>query len=384
MNMNEKIGIITFHAAHNYGSVLQAFATQYLISTIGYDSEIINYRLPNQKEFYNNLYSHKFGSKDFLRRLSRIPEHAKRIKRKEKFERFIQSNYKLSDKEYNTYDELKKIHDKYKVVVTGSDQVWNRHCKAEFMTEPESSILGYYLDWPDENVGRVSFSSSFGGMKREEIAQFAQIISKYNALSVREADGARMLSELLNGRVVENTLDPTLLLERDVWNNMCGNRSYSDDSGYILVYTLRQYNAAKELIEPVKHLAKIHGLKIKVLAPFSLTTDRAVESVIDSGPEDFVALVRDAQLVITDSFHGTAFSINMGTPFYVIEHSKDNRKGLLLKRLGLRARTLSSCNDLTHIVDFCCKYEESHQLLNVERDRSIRWLSSRLGELYAD
>lgn len=384
MNKNGKVAIITFHAAHNYGSVLQAYATQYLVSSMGYDNEIINYRLPNQREFYNNLYSHKFGNKDFLRRLMRIPEHKKRVKRKETFESFILSNYKLSDYEYNTYEELINLHDKYKAIITGSDQVWNKHCKAEFMTEPEKSILGYFLDWADDTVSRISFSSSFGGMKREEIAEFTQMLNKYSALSVREADGAQMLSELLNNRPVENTLDPTLLLGREEWNGLCKHKSYSGDHRYILIYTLRQYNAAKELLEPVKSLAKKHGLKIKMLAPFSLTTEHGVESVIDSGPADFIALVRDAELVVTDSFHGTAFSINMGTPFYVIEHSKDNRKGLLLKRLGLQERTLSSCNELTHIVDYTCDYAEPHQLLSRERERSIKWLSDRLGELYAD
>ena len=384
MNQNKIIGIITFHAAHNYGSVLQAYATQQLIKGMGYENEIINYRLPNQRQFYNNLYSYKFGAKDFLRRIMKLPEHKKRVERKKKFENFISGKLVLSEKEYKAYDQLMGLHDRYDAIITGSDQVWNKHCKAEFKTEPEESILGYYLNWADDDVVRISFSSSFGGMKREEISAYSQMLAKYSALSVREADGAQMLSDLLDGRSVENTLDPTLLLSPAQWSELCKGNSFSGTRQYVLVYTLRQYNAAKILLEPVKELSKRFGLEIKVIAPFSLTCDAMAQSVIDSGPEDFIALIRDASLVVTDSFHGTAFSINMGTPFYVIEHSKDNRKGLLLKRLGLQDRALTSCDELLNINDFSCDFSAATRFLGLEREKSIKWLNDRLEDFYGD
>lgn len=384
MKTNRKIGIITFHAAHNYGSVLQAYATQQLITCMGYDNEIINYRLPNQLEFYNNLYSRRFGSKDFLRRVMRLPEHGMRVRRSRKFEDFINKKFCLSGEKICTYAELAEISDRYGLVITGSDQVWNKHCTAEFKTEPAESIFGYYVAWAAEETIRVSFSSSIGGMKKDEMYPFIPMLQKYSALSVREADTAAMLSELLINKTVKNTLDPTLLLNKTQWEGLSGDRSFRDDRGYIFVYTLRQFNAAKELLMPVKSLAKKMGLGIKVLAPFSPIFEPGVKCVIDSGPEDFIALIRDAALVITDSFHGTAFSINMGTPFYVIEHSKDNRKGLLLKKLGLQERSLSSCNKLTEIDEYCSDFTDVHHILEIEREKSVKWLSDCLEDLYGD
>jgi hypothetical protein len=380
MNQSGKIGIMTFHAAHNYGSVLQAYATQHIISDLGYKNEIINYRLPNQKSFYNDLYSCKFGAKAFLRRIMRFSEHGKRILRKERFENFICGKMRLSDVEYNTYEELLTLHNAYRVLLSGSDQVWNEHCKAEFMTEPPESILGYYLAFANSDTPKISFSSSFGGMKENEIKKYIPLLEQYSFLSVREADGAKILSNLLNGQSVENTLDPTLLLNKESWNQLCNE---GKKENYILVYTLRQYHATKELLEHVKVLADRFRLTIKLIAPFSIVRDSKIESVIESGPEEFITYIRDASLVITDSFHGTAFSVNMGTPFYVIEHSKDNRKSLLLKTIGLQNRIISTFQELEMIQDYSCDYSQVYKQLENERRKSVRYLKMALEEAYA-
>lgn len=381
MEKNGIVGIMTFHAAHNYGSVLQAYATQRLISNLGYESEIINYRLPNQKQFYNALYSTRFGLKPFLRRIMRLPEHKARVIRRNKFEEFITQELTLSNKEISEYDGLKEYHDKYSVLITGSDQVWNEHCTAEFKTEPEESILGYYLAFADDNIARISFSSSFGGMKKNEVEKYVPFLSKYSFLAVREEDGATMLSELLSGRKVENTLDPTLVLDREEWKSLC-TKGHADR--YILVYTLRQYNAAKELLAHVRRLARRHNLKIKIISPFCANFDKDIEIAIDSGPDEFISLIRDAELVITDSFHGTAFSINMSTPFYVIEHSKDNRKGLLLKKIGLENRMIHSYEELEAVDSYTMDYTRAYDLLEQERERSIQYLKESLKEVMVD
>ncbi|WP_321022921.1 hypothetical protein [Enterocloster bolteae] len=102
----KQIGIMTYHAAHNFGSVLQAYATQKLLNELGYSNEIINYRLPNQKEYYNKLYSTRFGYKEFLRRLIRFHETDSRKLRIDKFEDFIHRKLVLTETEYNNYLEI--------------------------------------------------------------------------------------------------------------------------------------------------------------------------------------------------------------------------------------------------------------------------------------
>ena len=140
-----KIGLFTFHAAHNYGSVLQAYATQNFIKKCGFECEIINYRMPNQKKFYNNLYSFSFGFKKGIQKLMRFSEHKERKKRANKFEKFISDDLKTTVREYSGYEQLTSIVRKYDVLISGSDQVWNENCVAEFHTEPKNSIYPFYL-----------------------------------------------------------------------------------------------------------------------------------------------------------------------------------------------------------------------------------------------
>lgn len=370
-----KIGLMTFHAAHNYGSVLQAFATQQVIEGLGYENEIINYRLKNQRMYYNRLYTTKFGLKHLLRQLIRLPEHRKRCIRAQKFETFIEEKLKKSETEFTTYGELKSGAPDYPVLISGSDQVWNLHCTAEFKTEPPESILGYYLAFGSEDTKRISFSSSFGGMRPEEIEQFKDHLARYDALSVREASGADMLKELL-GREVENTLDPTLMLNGEEWSKLTLQNHPSEK--YIFVYTLSQYKAVQRLLSPISEYAREKGLKAICSAPFSPVHVSGVQACPDCGPQDFLTYVKNAELVITDSFHGTAFSINMETPFYVIQSGRDRRKLQLLQKLGLEDRILYSAEELRSIRDYSCDFTNSQVRLALEREKTLAYLDNAL------
>lgn len=373
--VKNKIGLMTFHAAHNYGSVLQAFATQQVIEGLGYENEIINYRLKNQRMYYNRLYTTKFGLKHLLRQLIRLPEHRKRCIRAQKFETFIEEKLKKSETEFTTYGELKAGAPDYPVLISGSDQVWNLHCTAEFKTEPPESILGYYLAFGSEDTKRISFSSSFGGMRPEEIEQFKDHLARYDALSVREASGADMLKELL-GREVENTLDPTLMLNGEEWSKLTLQNHPSEK--YIFVYTLSQYKAVQRLLSPISEYAREKSLKAICSAPFSPVHVSGVQACPDCGPQDFLTYVKNAELVITDSFHGTAFSINMETPFYVIQSGRDRRKLQLLQKLGLEDRILYSAEELRSIRDYSCDFTNSQARLSLEREKTLAYLDNAL------
>ena len=121
----KKIGIITYHSAYNYGSVLQAYATQYAVKKLGYDSEIINYRMKEQRKSYA-LYRMNCGMKSLLKDLMQFPVQDKRKQRVEKFEFFINTKLSLS-KECSDLDEIEKIWNDYPIIISGSDQIWNKH-----------------------------------------------------------------------------------------------------------------------------------------------------------------------------------------------------------------------------------------------------------------
>ncbi len=371
----KRIGLMTFHAAHNYGSVLQAYATQKVLNDLGYPNEIINYRLRNQRAFYNDLYSTRFGFKDFLRRLMRITEHSKRKARSDKFEKFISERFVLTEKEYNTYDQLVAAGLDYPVLISGSDQVWNLHCTAEFKTEPPESILGYYLAFGRDDAKRISISSSFGGMTRYEIEEKLDYLSKFDHLSVREKNGADVLAEALERDVV-NSLDPTLLLDKNEW---AAEGTYEVKRKYVFVYTLKKYNAAKKLLKSVKMFADKHKLEVICVSPFSPVFIPGITSFQNCGPIDFISYIKSASVVITDSFHGTAFSVNMGTPFYTVQFGTDKRKQLLLNILGLEDRILSSEKELEDISDFSCSFHNAWERLSEEREKTINYIKNALG-----
>ena len=371
----KKIGIITFHAAHNYGSVLQAYATQTVLERLGYSTEIINYRLKNQREFYNNLYSRQFGFKDFLKRLYRLPEHKQRAIRSEKFEKFIHEKLLLSEHEYRTYDQLVKADLNYDLLVSGSDQVWNRNCVAEFATEPSESILGYFLAFGGDDVKRISFSSSIGAFKEEKISDYLKYLSKYDYLSVREQISAEALSEMLK-KNVKNTLDPTLLLNYNDWDSICTKQE--ENEKYIFVYSLASFRSVQQLLKSVRILAEKHNLKVISVTPFSSVHVKGIDTRQDCGPLDFINYIKNAELVITNSFHGTAFSINMSTPFYSIKADSDKRKSLLMERLGLPDRTVSSVSEIEQISDYSCDYTNTQMLLEKEREDSLNYFADIL------
>lgn len=374
------IGIMTFHAAHNYGSVLQAYATQRLLEKLGYQNEIINYRLMNQRSYYNHLYSMQFGSKEFLRRLMRLPEHKKRCERSAKFETFIQERFKLSAQEYHKYGELCQANLDYDVLLSGSDQVWNRHCTAEFKTEPPESILGYYLAFGREDAIRIAFSSSFGGMQEAEIAEYAEYLSQYRNISVREEKGAQMLSHIL-GREITSTLDPTLMLDRNEWKL---DGTYDVSGKYIFLYTLGRQRTARKMIQTVKQFAKLKGLEVISASPFCIPFIPGVRTVADCGPLDFLSYIRNAEMVITDSFHGTVLSINMGKEFYSIckPGGSEFRKTDILGRLGLQDRVISDPAVILNLALPPIDYTAVYAKLDVLRQHSLDYLKTALEGSY--
>lgn len=376
--MNIRVGLMTFHAAHNYGSVLQAYATQKNIENLGYDCEIINYRLPNQLEYYNKLISTKFGKKAFLRGILSLSEFLQRREKREKFESFIHEKLRLSNGEIHTFQELSKMSLPYATLVTGSDQVWNTHCTAEFANEPADSIRGYFLDFGPDSIKRIAYSASIGSMSKDEIAVFQKQLQKYDAISVREKDGAEIISRLLN-RSVENTLDPTLLLNRKEWLDFAGEPKTVPQNPYIFVYTLtkstKQYY---KMLSEIKAFAKRRNLEVVCVSPFRPGLLNGVKTDNACGPLDFLQYLANASLVITDSFHGTAFSINLEVPFYTLNIGRDFRKQLLLEKVKLFDRLIHSTEDFIEIKDYSCDFTESRKLLEKERECSIQYLRNAL------
>ena len=375
------IGIMTFHAAHNYGSVLQAYATQKILDDMGYQNEIINYRLKNQIEFYNHFYTMFFGVKQFLRNLTRLPEHNKRNIRRKKFEDFINNRLRLTERSFHTFKELVDANVNYSILVSGSDQIWNRYCSAEFKKEPVDSIYAYYLGFGKKTAARIAISSSFGSSTIQDAIEFKKLLENYDAISVREEDGVDIIHELI-GRDVLCTLDPTFFLTKEDWKI---EGTYDVPGKYIFVYTLRRKKEVQMILNKVKTKFENTGYKIICLSPFSPVLIKGVDCVADCGPLDFLSYVKSASLVITDSFHGTALSINMEVPFFMIPFGVDKRKELLLKKVCMLSQKMNSFADIDNLDLRSCfnlDYSNCRKILTLERKKSKQFIKDAIGDFY--
>lgn len=338
-----KIGIITFHASHNYGSVLQAYALQKYLSKLGYENEIINFRSEAQKEVYRPLTKRK-GIKYILKNAFFLLHYKSRKERYDKFEAFIEKRMNKSEKEYTSIDSLKNEEFSYDVFISGSDQIWN--------TAPADASMAYFLPFVKEGK-RVAYAPSFGQLGTMEKAdEISSYLCKYDRLSIREKYGQQLIFEL-TGKKVPILVDPTVLLLPDEWNSL-EDRKPIINSRYIFFYTLF---ADKEMIKMVKTVSKILGLPVVVS---NITNQHDIVSgfrrIISSGPEDFLNLIKNAEFVCTSSFHGTVFSLLYHKLFISIRGMSDNRISTLLECSGLTSRAINSIDELL-------SYEE---LMNID------------------
>jgi hypothetical protein len=322
-----KVGIITMHKVMNYGSILQAYATQEIVRNLGYDCELIDYDFPNSWQFSRGIAQNKLSLKS---RLSKALHLRKAYAKEPKFKRFIRSHFLLS-REYHTAEELQANPPLYDIYLTGSDQVWNYK-----FTKMDPS---FFLSFVPADSHKVSFSSSFAvNQIPEELRQeITEKISAYNSISVREQRGQEIVKELI-GKEVPVTVDPTLTLDFREWGKLINAPKRKEK--YIFLYMLDYaYNPAPYIYELVEHLQKKTGFIVFSNVEMPKSLGIRYHSVADAGIEEFLQLVRDSALVVTSSFHGVAFSVNFGVPLLAVvpqEIQADTRLTSLLEQLELR------------------------------------------------
>lgn len=373
-----KVGVITFHGSHNYGSVLQAYATQETIKKLGCDVEIINFRMESQKRYYS-LYPRGYGIWTLGQDLLMLPFHGKRSIRAKKFENFI-SEMPLSGPEMKNRKELQSVVNRYDVYLTGSDQIWSNRIP-ELVGAKEDFTGVYFFDFVNNNKPRIAYASSVGEITYDELIEKKKWLNKFTSISTREQYGVDLLRRIVD-KDVELVLDPTFLLNKDQWGEKAGRERLIKEP-YVLLYTLHGLKHGLKWGKALTEFGKRKGLKIVAISPFFPITATDVRNVIDAGPFDFLNLIKNAELIFTDSFHGTAFSINMNKPFYsyVGKNTGDNRKLGIMRQFGLEGRALESLEDIEKIVEYDLDYVNYNKLIDAARDRSSGWLKMALEQL---
>lgn len=369
-----KVELITMHRVKNYGSVLQAYATQFALEKLGYEVEIIDYypyrntkkgmleRIKNQNKYLKQS--------KIIRSVARIiilPSYNKRFRI---FEDFIFSNLHLSNNVYHSYDEISSNLPQSDYYLTGSDQVWNSGWSGEI-------DRCFFWDFDKiTNKKKIAYSASFGKLKLDdcEEGEIRKLLKKYDKISLRENSGVNICNDL----GIENTiavLDPTLLLTGDEWRKISSEKHKNEK--YILVYNL---NRNKKIDKYAKKLSKKTGLRVKYLS-YQLHEFYKFGKMYCNPPiEEFLDLIDNATYIITDSFHAAAFSLNFNKEFIIVYPEKySTRLQSILELLDLENRVAKDENDMS-VITQTIDYSKVNKKIAEERKKSNDWLKGALHE----
>ncbi len=344
-----KIGLLTFHYAHNYGAVLQAYALKTVLQNMNHDVKIINYH----NKVIEEQYPKEIGKSDS----EEFTDWKIKYKR---FEDFI--NHILLDEDTKEIASYEINNTDYDAYIAGSDQIW----------EPE--LTGgldpvYLLDFPSHSK-KISYaaSKSSGMIPEDEVNSFLDKIDEFDWLSVREKKLQNWLKR--NGKRVELVLDPTLLLDSLYYEKMALPNMMK--SNYIFVYYVTEDDKMSEFALKISEKLRSEIVEVRYVR---VKKDNITQKS-DSGPLEFLTLLMNADMVITNSFHGVALSIVFKKEFYAF-YEQDNRKSDLLEMLGLERRHIYFDMKLD---DKSIDYSLVDSVLKKEKEQSINYLLRSLAE----
>lgn len=363
-----KIRTITCHHVYNHGALLQAWALASYLRGLNHDVKIIDYR---PSEFFKLSVNNPKYDKFILRwvyKLLKYPTWKRSLRRKKVFDVFYERYMSelTSEVTYRSYFELNNNPPVADVYIAGSDQIWNTNFK-------HGRNPAFFLGFGPKQTLRLSYAASFA---TESIAPgWSDFVSKnlanFNYISVRENSGVRLAENL--GFTAEKVLDPVFLIPRTVWDT-CFDSKLGKGDNYILVYDCEGGDDIKIC---ATRLAKLTNTKIYSIGPRNLSY--ADKNFVNNGPDDFVSLIRYSKCVLSNSFHGSVFSMIFNRDFFVINRQDglNIRMVELLSSFGLEDRLIDrtvSNETLLKSID----YISINTLIFNEILASKKWLNSHL------
>ncbi len=367
-----KVSIITRHAIPNYGSVLQSFASQKAFEKLGYDAEIINYIRYDERgkeSVLTNCHIGKNGLKNKIKRniyfCLQYPNSQKMLKT---FDKFQKQYLKLSDRLYGSMEELSEHLPDADVYVTGSDQVWGKIGTSEY--DP-----AYFLKFVPENKHQIAFSASFGktDLDSQLVQELESLLENYKSILVREKSAVELISQHTH-KTAELILDPTLLLKRNDWAQLCENTGI-ENTDYIFVYQLHHN---KQMEKYITQLQIKTGLPVYRVHPSIFYALKPGNFIHLPTPGQFLSYIKNAKYMVTDSFHGTVFSLIFNTPFIdIVPETTGTRIYSLLEQLGLKQRILKDFKDFSWMEDII-DFDEVNSILEVKRQETLQLLENSM------
>jgi hypothetical protein len=385
----------SFH--NNYGAVLQGYALFHEIQKKGYNPKIVRYRggmhlRKKDMSFYLRNYQRirtigiiliskfysLFKSKKQKARSKQIKKYRAQIfERESLFLSFQNSNMKFYNSKRIGWYDLKEFTPLADIYLCGSDQIWNPYFKSG------RNDLAYFLDFAPIGKKRIAYAPSFGCSELPEKAKsnIADLLSKFDFISVREKEGAKIVFDAI-GKEVPVVADPTLLFTHTQWISI-STLPNNVPKDYILCYRFSDNIQTKKSIDAISDLT---GLPVVSLPLSKVAMQDNYLKIFNAGPSDFVGLIKNAKLVCTDSFHAVVFSLIFNVPFYVFP--RENFSGVsanmnsriinILRLSNLQKRFISDVSNINVEDIFSIDFQHSNSSISDLRKFSLEWLEKAL------
>lgn len=383
----KKVGLVTCYFKSNYGSLLQAYATQKFLDSLKIENETINidknidFKKGKRKYYTSQIFNFTFVKSKlgmiklkFDKKINK--ELGKNISIREKKFKEFRNQFRLT-KELNTYAELKEYCKNFDNVLVGSDQLWL----------PVNVVSDYYtLNWVPDEINKISFSTSFGissiPEKYEEL--YKKFLNRINYLSTREESGKKIIKDLTD-RDAKVVCDPTLLFNKEEWMDIQEKEAIIKEK-YILCYFLGNSIEYRKFAERLKEKTGYKIISINHCDEYVKYSDVfADETPYDIGPAEFLNLIRNAEYVCTDSFHGTVFSLINNVKFFVFRRynkkskvSTNSRLDSLLETVNLKERLLEGNEDIDKAIEMNIDFSNVNKKLEEFRSDSKEFLEKAL------
>lgn len=362
----KKIENITIHRNCNYGSVLQTYATQVTFEELGFECETIDFirALDTKRGALKRLKkkSKRLASNPILLAGAKAVMLVSYLKKEKTFNAFLNNHVNLSKKAYHSNQKLKDNTPNADAYCTGSDQIWNSFWN-------EGVEPAYYLDFVPEGAFCFSYASSIGQkIADSEKNTISAQLKKYSYLSVRESQSVKSLNDLGYENVVQ-VLDPTLYRTSEVWDSLASNKF--KNRKFVVTYNLHH---DKTLDSYAQKLAQVKGLELLNISYNWHDIIRPGKLVWCPSVEEYLGLIRDAEYVIADSFHATAFSIQFHKKFISFYPEKASmRIRDILKKLDIPQRGTEGNPEIKDI-EADIDYNTVDNLLNKYRKQDEKYL----------
>jgi len=363
-----RIRTITCHYVYNHGALLQAWALVSYLHKLGHDAKIIDYRPTRFYKLEVNNPKYDYIPVRWLYLVAKFPKWLISLKRKRAFDLFYKKYMDVltTSNTYTSQLELENNPPDADLYIAGSDQIWN----TELRNGKDSS---FYLSFGSKRAKRISYAASYATKTiASEWKEFVRKhLSNFDSISVRENSGLNITKSL--GYNAYKVVDPVLLISRDEWTKRFGLHLGEGES-YVLIYDCEN---SEEIKIVAKRYAKL--FKTKIYSIGSQRLDYADKNYVYNGPQDFIALIKNAQCVFSNSFHGSVFSMIFNSDFFVINRADglNTRMTELLSDYNLPSRLIdSSVSDstLSEHIDFI----PVNELLEIHISSSKKWLKNYL------